>query len=318
MHAFPKNMKNSSCNKNTKTNERQKVLDFPNDPNELEKSSDSDKEILVVNRTIKSKIFLSLDKDIKNNSKNNTSKNKYGNNFPKLVQGSTQKAKKFDEAEFTKKNKVLGSSNELTASLDLTKKNEKPFISKNNTIINESEILDTIKKEDGNCLKEKCSLYETKSIGIKNKTYRHKNNVELNHSGNNAHHKLDNSISQPKINEYNNGFDENFTENYSYSNLTQNNNNCYYSLKSYNMLHQPNDNNYIYSVNKNCVFKNDSNNDPNSEIIKYGNFELDEINKELEKIIEEENDIHEKLIYLTNKELDITLKAKQKNNEKTS
>ncbi|KEG02081.1 conserved Plasmodium protein, unknown function [Plasmodium vinckei vinckei] len=292
-------MKNSSYNKNTKTNERQKALDFPNDLNELEKSSDSDKDILVVNRTIKSKIFLSLDKDIKNNSKNNTSKNKYRNNFPKLIQGSTQKAKKIDVAEFTKNNKALPSSNELTSSLDLTKKNEKSFISKNNTIINESEILDTIKKEDGNCLKEKCSLYETKSIGIKNKMYRHKNSVELNHSENNTHHKLDNSISQPKINEYNNGFDEKFTENYSYINLTQNNSNCYYSLKNYSTLHQTNDN-------------------TNSETIKYGAFELDEINKELEKIIEEENDIHEKLIYLTNKELDITLKAKQKNNEKNT
>ncbi|CAD2091406.1 conserved Plasmodium protein, unknown function [Plasmodium vinckei lentum] len=310
-------MKNSSCNKNTKTNERQKALDFPNDLNELEKSSDSDKEIFVVNRTIKSKIFLSLDKDIKNNSKNNTSKNKYGNNFPKLAQGSTQKAKKFDVAEFAKNNKALPPSNELTSSLDLTKKNEKPFISKNNTIINESEILDTIKKED-DCLKEKCNLYETKSIGIKNKTYRHKNSVELNHSGNNTRHKLDNSISQPKINEYSNVFDENFTENYSYINLTQNNSNCYYPLKNYSTLHRSNDNNYIYSINKNCVFKNEPNDDNNSEIIKYGEFELDEINKELEKIIEEENDIHEKLIYLTNKELDITLKVKQKNNEKNS
>ncbi|CDU18123.1 conserved Plasmodium protein, unknown function [Plasmodium yoelii] len=316
MHVFPKNMKNSSCNKNKKTNERQKVLDFPNDPNEFEKSSDSDKEISVVNRTIKSKIFMSLDKDIKNNNKNSTSKNKYGNNSPKLIQGSIQKAKKIDEAEFTEKNKTLPSSNKLSSSLYLAKKSEKSFIPKKNTIINESGILDTIKKSDDNCLESKCNIYETKSIGIKKETYRHKNNGELEYSENNAHHKLDNSISQSKIDEYNNGSDEHFTENYSYNNLTENNNSYYYPLKDYKISHQSNDNNYIYSINKNCVLKNEPNNDTNSEVIKYGKFELDEINKELEKIIEEENDIHEKLIYLTNKELDITLKVKQKNNEK--
>ncbi|CXI44969.1 conserved Plasmodium protein, unknown function [Plasmodium berghei] len=315
MHVFPKNMKNSSCNKNKKTNERQKVLDFSNDPNEFEKSSNSDKEISVVNRTIKSKIFLSLDNDIKNNNKNSTSKNKYGNNCPKLVQGSIQKTKKFDEAEFTEKNKVLPSLNQLSSSLYLTKKNEKSFIPKNNTIISEYEILDTIKKADDNCLEAKCSIYETKSIRIKKETYRHKNNAELENNENNTHHKLDNSISQSKIDEYSNGSDENFTENYSYNNLTENNNNYYYSLKNYNIFHQSNDNNYIYSINKNCVFKKEPNSDTNSEVIKYGKFELDEINKELEKIIEEENDIHEKLIYLTNKELDITLKLKQKNNK---
>ncbi|CAI7720429.1 hypothetical protein PVIIG_04382 [Plasmodium vivax India VII] len=48
-----------------------------------------------------------------------------------------------------------------------------------------------------------------------------------------------------------------------------------------------------------------------SPVIKYDQFELHEIDRELEKITEEENKIQEKLIYLANQELDIAIKMKQ-------
>ncbi|EUD65602.1 hypothetical protein C922_04108 [Plasmodium inui San Antonio 1] len=48
-----------------------------------------------------------------------------------------------------------------------------------------------------------------------------------------------------------------------------------------------------------------------SPVIKYDQFELYEIDNEIEKITEEENKIQEKLIYLSNQELDIAIKVKQ-------
>ncbi|GAW80916.1 hypothetical protein, conserved [Plasmodium gonderi] len=55
----------------------------------------------------------------------------------------------------------------------------------------------------------------------------------------------------------------------------------------------------------------EQNEDMNSHIIKYDEFELYELEKELEKITDEENNIQEKLIYLSNQELDIIIKMKQ-------
>ncbi|KJP86133.1 hypothetical protein AK88_04256 [Plasmodium fragile] len=53
------------------------------------------------------------------------------------------------------------------------------------------------------------------------------------------------------------------------------------------------------------------NDEATSPVIKYDQFELYEIDRELEKITEEENNIQEKLIYLANQELDIVIKMKQ-------
>ncbi|GAB66422.1 hypothetical protein PCYB_092080 [Plasmodium cynomolgi strain B] len=54
-----------------------------------------------------------------------------------------------------------------------------------------------------------------------------------------------------------------------------------------------------------------SNDEATSPVIKYDQFELYEIDREIEKITEEENNIQEKLIYLANQELDIVIKMKQ-------
>ncbi|SBT71244.1 conserved Plasmodium protein, unknown function [Plasmodium malariae] len=124
-------------------------------------------------------------------------------------------------------------------------------------------------------------------------------------------------------------YDKEHEEWYAYTNVIKQHNHYHYDYidekveeKRFHM-----NNNYIYKKNKNnyvdrekeYTFINKTNENTDS-VIKYEEFELDEINKELEQIVEEENRIQEKLIYLSNKEkikaIQITgnhMKKKKKN-----
>ncbi|SBT35063.1 conserved Plasmodium protein, unknown function [Plasmodium ovale wallikeri] len=382
-------MSKTHYTKNGNPNERRKPS-YPKEEEDLEKSDDSDKQILVVNRMIKSKIFLDSSQSSKNNVNNRIIKRKNTNISHNAAEKIIQNRK--TQTGILMKN-TLTSSQIKNAEKEMHKSHT-ALTTKNNKIMIKSEKKDNIKmvqnvrkKNNSENKAERDKNSETNilrsekqhnSIGMESNFFTeiinsicvdsssntdacvptHAITTERDNSptravggkiidqrGSGTYTQAMNKIQHlSKINQnydpiypnshdtgnqmapmkYGNSCEETYTENYSCENVIKQSNHLDYTVDE--QMEERNshlDNNYIYEFNQNNNSydkKEDTYvrelNEEATSVIKYGEFELYEINEELEKIIEEENSIQEQLIYLTNKELDIDLKIKQKKHRK--
>ncbi|SPJ10896.1 conserved Plasmodium protein, unknown function [Plasmodium sp. DRC-Itaito] len=294
---------------------------------ECEKSQDSDDEIMVVNRKIKSKIYLTPDKKKKNEIKNNHQvKKMYTNTFQSndnINNKGTNICSIKNMSSFRIHNKDYKLNKNATSNImDQTDKNDMNRSGKKkheNKTAFESVMKKGINKLESD--EKKVDIYEQ--------------NVEIkeNELNNNEIYISDDIKKEAVKNNRNNNYsrDDNINENKSSNNKNyytsygeiiydenvkcgQNNttkhvneqkhNNYYYNSEANK------DDSYTLNDNISIIKDNSYINTQNSSLIKFDDFALEEINKELEKLIEEENNIQEKLIYLTDKELDITIKLK--------
>ncbi|EWC75986.1 hypothetical protein C923_03332 [Plasmodium falciparum UGT5.1] len=295
---------------------------------ECEKSQDSDDEIMVVNRKIKSKIYLTPDKKKKNEVKNNHEiKKMYTNNTFQSNDNMHSKGtnirsiKNLSSIHVHNKDYKLN-KNVTSIIMDQKDKND---INRSSKKKHENKTaFESIMKKGINTLEsneKKVDIYEQ---NVETKENESSNNEiyisddikkEVHKNNHNNNYSRDDNINQNKSNNNKNYYtsygeiihDENVK-------CGQNNNtkdvneqkkkNFYYNSETNK------DDSYTLNHNISTIKDNNYINTQSSSLIKFDDFALEEINKELEKLIEEENDIQEKLIYLTDKELDITIKLK--------
>ncbi|SBS83479.1 conserved Plasmodium protein, unknown function [Plasmodium ovale] len=382
-------MSKTHYTKNGNANERKKPS-YSKEEEDLEKSDDSDKQILVVNRMIKSKIFLDSSQSSKNNVNNRIIKRKNTNISHNAAEKIIQNRK--TQTGILMKS-TLTSSQIKNAEKEM-QRSHTSLTTKNNKIMNKSEKKDNIKMVQNvrkkNNSENKAEMDRNSETNIL-RSEKHHNSIGMesnffaeiinsicvdsssntdacvpkyaittewdnaptgamgskiiNQRGSGSYKKVMNKIQHlSKINQnygptypyshdtgnqmiamkYGNSCEETYTENYSCENVIKQSNHLGNTVDEQmdgRISHLDND--YIYEFNQNNhsydkkedTYVREPNEDTTS-VIKYGEFELYEINEELEKIIEEENSIQEQLIYLTNKELDIDLKIKQKKHRK--
>ncbi|CRG96196.1 conserved Plasmodium protein, unknown function [Plasmodium gallinaceum] len=330
---------------------------------EYDKSEDSDKEIMVINRMLKSKIFLQSNNNNNNNyinkkiikrstniynTKENFDKNKQNAN--KLKKSLNFQSKKI-ENEFhenlslkdkqnciKKLEKINIKKKKETENKDLNK-NENKFKGNEKSENDKCDKLNSFKEmESISKINDNCINHNNAKNCITNKSFEktndkiidQQNNCNNNEKGVNKNlYKIDennnfnNSYSYDKIVEglgydYKKKKEENNIESTSYINIKQNNDYCIeenIEEKDYYL-----NKNYIYESSK-CIYLQKKNNniiinEDNSSVIKYDEFELEEINNELERIIEEENYIQEQILHLTDKELELAIKIKKSQHSK--
>ncbi|KYN98784.1 hypothetical protein PGSY75_1114600 [Plasmodium gaboni] len=299
---------------------------------ECEKSQDSDDEIMVVNRKIKSKIYLTPDKKKKNEVKNNHQVKKMYTNIFQSNDNINNKGTNLrsikNMSSFHAHNKDNKLNKNVTSIImdqkdknDMNKSSKKKHSNKTtfeNIMKKEINKLEYDNKKvdicEQNVEKKENELNNNKiyiSDDIKKEVV--KNNHNNNYSGDhNIINEIKNKNIKNNINDYNTSYGEIINE----ENVKcgQNNSTKYVNEQNHNNFYYNSEKNKddSYTLNDNISTNEDNSyiNIQSSSLIKFDDFALEEINKELEKIIEEENDIQEKLIYLTDKELDITIKLK--------
>ncbi|CRH00016.1 conserved Plasmodium protein, unknown function [Plasmodium relictum] len=327
-------------------------------------SEDSDKEIMVINRMLKSKIFFQSNNNNNNmnrkiikkstsicNTKEKFDKNKqntyklrkslnnqfkkvenelYRNTTLKYEQNSFKKLEKINfkkVTENTKKKNKIEKNSDLNKNEYKIKGNEKSEIDKCDNLYMDTELVSKIE------INNKCMNHNNVKNNITNnsfdkmedRTIKQHNNCNNNekeigeniykiNQNNNFNYSYSYDITKKNLeNNYMGKNEENNVENSSDKNIEQNINCCIEGNIEEKYYHLNNSN--IYESNKNTCLQNKNENilinEVDSSMIKYDEFELEEINKELEGIIEEENNIQEQIIHLTNKELDIAIQIRK-------
>ncbi|SOV77999.1 conserved Plasmodium protein, unknown function [Plasmodium sp. gorilla clade G3] len=296
---------------------------------ECEKSQDSDDEIMVVNRKIKSKIYLTSDEKKKNEVKNNHQVKKMHTNMFQSNDNINNKSTNFrsikNMSSFHVPNKDYKLNKNIT-SIIMDQKDKNNMNKSSKKKHENKTAFENIMKKGINKLESddnKVDIYEQnverKENGLNNNEIYISDDIKKEVVKNNHNNNCsgDDNINENKNkNSNNNNYYTSYGEIINHENVKCGQNNC---IKEVNEQKQNNfyynsetniDDSYTLKDNISTNKDNSYINTQSSSLIKFDDFAIEEINKELEKLIEEENDIQEKLIYLTDKELDITIKLK--------
>ncbi|CAA9988168.1 conserved Plasmodium protein, unknown function [Plasmodium knowlesi strain H] len=336
-------MNKPACAKNRISGEREK-LTSTKDGDDDEKSDDSHKQIVVVNRTIKSKIFLDSSKGKKEEKKctsyvrnakgpvsklekkkngnpcgdapltqiikrdDNNNNNKTGN-FIKAAFTSSQfrglqgghstvipKHQKFVQRS-EQKNHIGGSPNEKRECVDHDFFNE---LTNSTCVKNKESINDNVCDDPSRATSHEA----TKEMDLHNG-----NKKKVGKLGRDTHFNKVNEETEvdylPPCHRGKYPLEER-------SSHSSQHNKVEYPWADDPPLRGANPSvHFALASEEEDAFTAHPNDEATSPVIKYDQFELYEIDREIEKITEEENKIQEKLIYLTNQELDLVIKMKQ-------
>lgn len=301
---------------------------------EISEHEDSDQEIMVVNRTLKSLIFTGsgIDKTNSNNcgnvkgrktsvnSKNNKIENKrdscnnqsINNIFKKILPNNTRKSNV--DSGIAKQPILEKKKTEIKiTNVPTVQKSSKKQITVNDKISVKNK--DEIKKSQLGKRKEILGSYNNKYSDVKElkeKTVEEKLNEEPNEESYNVNDSIRSSSSSSTSN-----ISEEPNVNLNYINKEKN---TTYEQTEYNQnmpkledhtgLCEKHTN--TFKIEEEYSFRRyDS-----TSVIKYDDFELNEINEELNKIIEEERIIQEQILRLTDRELELLMQRNKKRNQK--